>query len=68
MGTKVYNKLPGYIKETDSYKALRNSRNHFFFCIPFTQWKNVHLCNYVTFNIFIILHFKFIIYYKYTVF
>jgi hypothetical protein len=23
MGTKVYNKLPGYIKETDSYKAFK---------------------------------------------
>jgi len=22
MGTKVYNKLPGYIKEIDSYKAF----------------------------------------------
>ena len=25
MGTKVYNKLPCYVKETDSYKALRKS-------------------------------------------
>jgi len=23
MGTKVYNKLPGYIKEIDSYKACK---------------------------------------------
>jgi hypothetical protein len=23
MGTKVYNKLPGYIKEIDSYKAFK---------------------------------------------
>jgi hypothetical protein len=25
MGTKVYNKLPGYIKEIDSYKAFKKS-------------------------------------------
>jgi hypothetical protein len=23
MGTKVYNKLPGYIKEIDNYKAFK---------------------------------------------
>jgi len=23
MGTKLYNKLPGYIKETDSYKTFK---------------------------------------------
>jgi hypothetical protein len=28
----------------------------------------MYLCNYVTFNILIILRFKFIIYYKYTIF
>jgi hypothetical protein len=29
MGTKVYNKLPGYIKETDSYKAFRKEFKSF---------------------------------------
>jgi hypothetical protein len=24
MGTKVYNNLPGFIKEADDYKALKN--------------------------------------------
>ena len=24
MGTKLYNKLPGYIKEIDSYKTFKN--------------------------------------------
>jgi len=25
MGTKLYNKLPGYVKEIDSYKTLRRN-------------------------------------------
>jgi hypothetical protein len=41
MGTKLHNKLPSYIKEIDSYKTLRRNLNHFFFCIPFAQWKNL---------------------------
>jgi len=42
MGTKLYNKLPGYLKEIDSYKTIKKElRNYFFFCIPFTQWKNL---------------------------
>jgi hypothetical protein len=68
MGTKVYNKLPGYIKKLIFLRPLRKSWNHFFFCIHFTRWKNLYLCNYVTFNISIILCYKFIIYCKYTVF
>jgi len=41
MVTKLYNKLPGYIKDIDSYKTFKKEMNHFFFCIPFTQWKNL---------------------------
>jgi hypothetical protein len=44
MGTKVYNKLPDYIKEIDSYKAFKKE----FFFTPFTQRKNLYLCNYET--------------------
>jgi hypothetical protein len=29
MGTKVYNKLPGYIKEIDSYKAFKKELKSF---------------------------------------
>jgi len=29
MGTKVYNKLPGYIKEIDSYKAFNKMLKSF---------------------------------------
>jgi len=29
MGTKVYNKLPGYIKERDSYKAFKKELKSF---------------------------------------
>jgi hypothetical protein len=29
-GTKVYNKLPGYIKEIDSYKAFKKELKSFF--------------------------------------
>jgi hypothetical protein len=49
IGTKVYNKLPGYIKELDSYKAFKKELKLFFFT-PFTRWKNLYLCNYVTYN------------------
>ena len=60
MGTKVYNKLPNYIKQI-VIRPLRKSWNNFFFCIPFIQWKNLYFCNYLTFNILTILHFKFIL-------
>ena len=29
MGSKVYNKLPGYIKEIDSYKAFKKELRSF---------------------------------------
>jgi len=29
MGTKFYNKLPGYIKETDSYKTIKKELKSF---------------------------------------
>ena len=29
MGTKVYNKLPGYIKEIESYKAFKKELRSF---------------------------------------
>jgi hypothetical protein len=29
MGTKLYNKLPGYIKEIDSYKAFKKELESF---------------------------------------
>ena len=48
MGTKLYNKLPGCIKGIDSYKTFKRNWNNFFFCIPFTQWKNVKLCNFIS--------------------
>ena len=41
MVTKLHDKLPGYLKEIDSYKTFRRNWTHFFSCIPFTQWKNV---------------------------
>ena len=51
MGTKVHNKLTGYIIEIDSYKALKKELKFFFFFTPFTQWKNLYLYNFVTNNI-----------------
>jgi hypothetical protein len=43
MGTKVYNKLPGYIQETDSYKAFKKELKLFLLLHTFTQWKNLYL-------------------------
>ena len=41
MGAKLYNKLPGYIKEMDSYKTFKKELKSLLLCIPFTQWKNL---------------------------
>jgi hypothetical protein len=36
MGTKLYNKLPGYIKETDGYKAFKKEFK--LFLLPHTLY------------------------------
>jgi len=51
LGTKVYNKIPGYIKEIDSYRAFKKELKLFLLLHIFTQWKNLYLYNYVTYNI-----------------
>jgi hypothetical protein len=35
MGTKMYNKLPGYIKEIDNYKAFKKELELFLLCHTF---------------------------------
>jgi len=35
MGTKVYNNLPGFIKETDDYKAFKKKLKLFLLCHSF---------------------------------
>jgi len=35
MGTKVYNILPGFIKEIDDYKAFKKELKLFLLCHPF---------------------------------
>jgi len=42
MGTKLYNKLPGYIKEIDSYKTFKKELKSLLLLL--TQWKNLQLC------------------------
>ena len=39
--TKLYNKLPGTQNKQTAIRPLRRNWNHFFFYIPFTQWKNL---------------------------
>jgi len=54
MGTKVYNKLPGYIKDTDSYKAFKKALKLFILLHTFylvEEFVSLYLCNYVTYNI-----------------
>jgi len=41
IGTKVYNNLPGYIKEIDDYKAFKKELKLFLLLHNFTQWKNL---------------------------
>ena len=35
MGTKVYNNLPGLIKETEGYKAFKKELKLFLLCYSF---------------------------------
>ena len=35
MGTKLYNKLPGYIKEIDSYKTFKKELKSLLFLYSF---------------------------------
>jgi hypothetical protein len=37
MGSELYNKLPEYIKEIESYETFRKQLNHSFFSMPFIQ-------------------------------
>jgi hypothetical protein len=39
MGTKVYNEIPGYIKEIHSYKAFKKELKSFFFLHNFYSVK-----------------------------
>ena len=43
IGTKVYNNLPGFIKETDDYKVFKKELKLFLLLQTFTQWKNLYL-------------------------
>jgi hypothetical protein len=45
MGTKLYNKMPGYIKEMENYEAFKKELKLFFYIMLFTQWRNLYLCN-----------------------
>jgi hypothetical protein len=36
MGTKVYNNLPGFIKEIDDYEAFKKELKLFLLCHSFT--------------------------------
>jgi hypothetical protein len=54
MGTKVYNKLSGYIKEIDSYKAFKKELKLFLLLHAFysvEEFVSLQLCKYVTYNI-----------------
>jgi hypothetical protein len=51
MGTKVYNKLPGYIKEIDSYKVFKQELKLFLLLHTFysvEEFVSLYLCNCVT--------------------
>jgi hypothetical protein len=53
MGTKVYNKLPGYIKETDTYKAFKKHLKSFLLLHTFysvEKFVSLQLCNFYYFN------------------
>jgi hypothetical protein len=43
MGNKVYNNLPGFMKEIDDYKAFKKELKLFLFLHTFTQRKNLYL-------------------------
>ena len=46
MGTKIYNNLPKFLKETDNYKAFKKELKLFLLLQLFTQWKNLYvLCD-----------------------
>jgi len=34
MGTQLYNKMPGYVKETDNYKAFKKEMKFFLLYHP----------------------------------
>ena len=49
MGTKVYNKLPGYIKEIVSYKAFKKEFKSFLLLHTFysvEECASLQLCNF----------------------
>jgi hypothetical protein len=37
MGTKLYNKMPGYIKEIENYKALKKELKSFLLYLAFSS-------------------------------
>ena len=37
MGSKLYNKLPDYVKEIERYKTFKKQLKSFFFGTPFIQ-------------------------------
>jgi len=43
MGFKLYNKMPGYTKEMDNYKAFKKELKSLLLYHAFTQWRNVSL-------------------------
>jgi hypothetical protein len=68
MGTKVYNKLPGYIKETDNYKAFKKELKMFLLLHSFYSIEESVFCNSKYFMFFLTpkdtIYFKYIVPFK----
>ena len=42
LGTKLYNKLQNYLKNSRIWNFLKNNLNHFYCNRPFIQWMNIY--------------------------
>jgi len=45
LGTKLYNKLPNYLKNMVNLKPFKNNLKPFYYTRPFMQWMNTSLPN-----------------------
>jgi hypothetical protein len=48
MGTKLYNKLPRYMKEIDSYKTFKKKLKSFFLLQSFYSVEEFIVCNLIS--------------------
>jgi hypothetical protein len=45
MGTKLYNKITGYLNEMNDCEAFKKEMKLFLYIMLFTQWRNLYFCN-----------------------